>query len=99
MPSTSFGTKIAVTPFRTENWFIPLYFVVYRELWDNVSISDNRGPKRLPRALAGSLLNAAEALADVERLPTEVRDAISGAATDAARRNTRLDLYLTELVG
>jgi hypothetical protein len=91
------GAHLSQTPFRTENWFIPLCFVVYGVLWGNVPVDKDIGPKRLPQGLGRGLQKAAKQLSDVERLPREVREAITGAATDVARRRARFD-YLSQLV-
>lgn len=91
-------SEIADTPFRTENWFVPLFFVLHGKLWPKAPIRKDVGPQRPPPGLKAGLSKAAKTLAKTDRLPQEVRDAITGAATDAARRQTRLD-YLAKIVG
>ena len=85
------------TPFHTENWFIPLYFVLYDRLWPDASLTKAKGAKPIPKSLRRRLLAAGRKLGKPDTLPQAVQNAISGAATDPARRNTRLD-YLKQLV-
>ena len=92
-----FGGEIGKTPLRTENWFIPLYFVLYRMLWPTAAIDNNVGPKRLQTSLGRSLMQAADVLRRQSELPQDVQDASRGAATDAARRTVRLN-YLASLL-
>lgn len=90
------GDQMEQTPYRTENWFIPLFFVLYETLWPGVSIDRNEAPKRLPSGFSRRLTDAAERLGFSE-LPAEVQDATRGAATDTTRRRIRFG-YLSELV-
>ena len=62
------GPSFSETPYRTENWFIPLFFHVYAAHW-SAPITKDVAPNRLPAGLRSRVIAAGDALSSTELPP------------------------------
>jgi hypothetical protein len=84
-----YGRRIAESSFSRQMHFFSLYVYVYDKLFGLGSSLGRSSPRSLPRSLRTCLDEADRRFKDGP-LPTDVLEAVSGAATDIGRRQTRL---------
>jgi len=85
-----YGNHMARSSFSRQMHFFTFFIYVYDRTFGLKTDFQRRRPGTLPRGLS-SRLNEVDRRFRESDLPTEVLEAVSGAATDLGRRKTRLN--------
>jgi hypothetical protein len=87
-----YGRELPGGSFSRQMHFFSLFVYLYDKMYGLGSDLERRSPKSIGRALTSCIGEVDRRFKD-GRLPPEVLEAVSGAATDLGRRRTRLSFF------